>query len=238
MPPSLPPSSLSQALKHEVYHHNPLALWLIGRALANPELGDSFYWYLTAELTNPRVRERYSLYLEVHGILTTFNGILPVFNGISLYLEVYLRYGERAKPGLIQRLLGQRDVLNVFRRYAALAASSADRGGSKQDQSHALKRAAEMVPLPEEGFSLPFGTGFEVTGVLPEKFFVTSSKHLVLMLSFLDASRKPFRSIFKCGEGADLRQDQIALHILGVMDRIWRKAVQPQSRLTPISTPI
>lgn len=199
-------------------------------------------------------------------------------------LQTYLRCGERQSPGLIQRLLCQCDVLNVFRRYAVRVTAA---GENKQQQTIALKRAAEMRPLPADGFSLPFGRGFEVA-LIPEAFCSggwllllndrfaspltrrcgcmeglggTAGKVLCYKQQahghdalFLRHGTKPIPCHFQvrprfaapspCSSpkdetdkhsslpnppssqctGADLRQDQIALHILGVMDRIWRDA--------------
>jgi len=96
-------------------------------------------------------------------------------------------------------------------------------GSSKADQTEALRREAAAKPLPS-GFNLPLGAGLNVVGVLEDQFKVSSSKHTVLILPFLDETGKTVRAIYKCGAGSDLRQDQITLHILGILDRIWKGA--------------
>ena len=56
---------LVQALKYELFHHSPLAEFLLEKALKNTRVvGHAFYWALKANLHWPHSRERFYLILE------------------------------------------------------------------------------------------------------------------------------------------------------------------------------
>ena len=56
---------LIQALKYELFHHSPLAEFLLEKALKNTRVvGHAFYWALKANLHWPHSRERFYLILE------------------------------------------------------------------------------------------------------------------------------------------------------------------------------
>jgi len=49
---------LVQALKYELFHHSPLAEFLLEKALTNSRVvGHAFYWALRASLARPKVEE-------------------------------------------------------------------------------------------------------------------------------------------------------------------------------------
>ena len=56
---------LIQALKYELFHHSPLAEFLLEKALKNTRVvGHAFYWSLKSNLHWPHSRERFFLILE------------------------------------------------------------------------------------------------------------------------------------------------------------------------------
>jgi len=57
---------LTQVLKYEPYHDCALSRFLLHRALKNPLIGHSFFWYLKSEMHVPDISERYGLLLEVY----------------------------------------------------------------------------------------------------------------------------------------------------------------------------
>jgi phosphatidylinositol-4,5-bisphosphate 3-kinase len=57
---------LTQVLKYEPYHDCALSRFLLHRALKNPLIGHSFFWYLKSEMHVPYISERYGLLLEVY----------------------------------------------------------------------------------------------------------------------------------------------------------------------------
>ena len=55
---------LTQVLKHEPYHNSALAMFLLKRSWNNRNIGNSFYWFLKAELHLADLAERYTVLLE------------------------------------------------------------------------------------------------------------------------------------------------------------------------------
>ena len=56
---------LIQALKYELFHHSPLAEFLLEKALKNTRVvGHAFFWSLKANLHWPHSREHFFLILE------------------------------------------------------------------------------------------------------------------------------------------------------------------------------
>ncbi|ELP85883.1 phosphatidylinositol 3-kinase, putative [Entamoeba invadens IP1] len=76
---------LIQALKFELHHLSTLADFLLRRALRNKNvIGHQFFWFLKAEVHDPRVTERYGTLLEAF-----LNGIEGYRS--ELYNEVHLQ---------------------------------------------------------------------------------------------------------------------------------------------------
>ncbi|XP_016430233.1 phosphatidylinositol 4,5-bisphosphate 3-kinase catalytic subunit alpha isoform-like, partial [Sinocyclocheilus rhinocerous] len=55
---------LVQVLKYEMYLDNPLARFLIKKALTNQRIGHFFFWHLKSEMHNKTVSRRFGLLLE------------------------------------------------------------------------------------------------------------------------------------------------------------------------------
>ena len=53
---------LVQALKYELFHHSPLAEFLLEKALANTRVvGHAFFWALKACLIRPQLQDIYNI---------------------------------------------------------------------------------------------------------------------------------------------------------------------------------
>jgi phosphatidylinositol-4,5-bisphosphate 3-kinase len=83
---------LVQVLKFEPYYDNPLARFLLKRALLSKRLGFRFFWYLAAELESSEYRHRF-----------------------AVLLEAYLRYCGSA---VLSELYKQRQVVTVLKSVA------------------------------------------------------------------------------------------------------------------------
>lgn len=81
-----------------------------------------------------------------------------------------------------------------------------------------LKKFKTIFP---ESFCLAIDSRWEVEDFIVEKCSVMNSKKLPLWLVCSNSQKAapPLKMLFKCGD--DLRQDQLAMQLIQIMDRIW-----------------
>jgi phosphatidylinositol-4,5-bisphosphate 3-kinase len=89
------------------------------------------------------------------------------------------------------------------------------------DRKELLRCELRKATLPEF-FVLPLNPYTRIRGVVPEKSRVMESKKKPLWLNFTSTKGHSMLVMFKAGD--DLRQDQLTLQLLSVMDNIWKQA--------------
>ena len=104
-------------------------------------------------------------------------------------------------------------------------------GRSPKEQARLALDGLASILLPER-FHIPLDPTLELSGLKVGKCKVMGSKKRPLILVFEAArsSRGTFTVMYKSGD--DLRQDQLTLQVLQVMDRLW-KAEGLDLRLSP-----
>lgn len=75
---------------------------------------------------------------------------------------------------------------------------------------------SSMAPLP-----LPLNARVEITGITPEKSSVFKSNLYPMLLNFQCSNGSEYPVIFK--DGDDMRQDQLVIQLITLMDRLLRK---------------
>ncbi|KAJ3180966.1 Phosphatidylinositol (PI) 3-kinase [Geranomyces variabilis] len=196
---------LVQALKFEgisdknSLQSSPLAEFLIKRAIKNPLLGNYFYWYLMVECEDKHWR--------------------AMFAKVAYY---FMETMVQVPDGVHRRktLERQGKLVEVLLELCKVARSKESRP-RKVEILRALladpkKGLQSFAPLP-----LPLDPHIEVTGIIPEKanIFKSALQPLKLTFSCLDGSE--YTIIFKTGD--DLRQDQLVVQIITLMDKLLRK---------------
>ncbi|RIB03510.1 atypical PIKK PI3K protein kinase [Gigaspora rosea] len=195
---------LVQALKFENISDksssSSLAEFLIERAIKNPILGNNFYWYLMVECEDKVVGKMY-------GKIT--------FQFMTAMKEI--------PTGLERRDILRRQAELVV----ALSSISKDIRIMKEARPKKIERLRAIISDPKNGLlqfpplPLPLDARVEVTGIIPEKTTVFKSNLFPLRLTFTLADGGEYPVIFKTGD--DLRQDQLVIQIITLMDKLLRK---------------
>ena len=184
-----------------------LANFLIKRATQNLMLGNFLHWYLMVECDDrspDQIKEHRKLFAKVEFDFMT--ELLKVPEG-----------AERRKT-----LLRQGELITV------LSKISKEIRFSREDRPRRIQRLKKFLadsqnelikfdpPLP-----LPLDPNVSVIGCYPEESMVFKSSLYPLLVHFKTTDGKKYPILFKTGD--DLRQDQLVIQVIALMDRLLRK---------------
>lgn len=200
---------LVQALKYEAAGEgddSSLARFLVTRAASSFALGNFFHWYLMVEISDmssDQEPEHRDLFAKVE---------------YDFMVEL-----EKTPEGVETR--------NTFRRQGELltilAKISKDVRFGGGDRPTKLARLKKALADPKneltnfESLPLPLDPSVYITGIDAENCNVLKSSLLPIVLNFRTNHSQDYPIIFKFGD--DLRQDQLVIQIITLMDRLLRK---------------
>lgn len=218
---------LTQALKLEPQHDSALARFLLRRAVCAPfSLGHRFFWILRAEMHTPGVAERYGVVL--HTFLSCLNSDFRDRLEAECKLDTILAdIAIRTKHESKKIARG-----NCTRRWL-VAANHALEEFDIERRHRFLRRLGlcESVAATAQdtwdsirGCSTSLNPMLRCVRIRVEQCKLLSSKKLPLYVVLENCDRRgnDFHIIFK--DGDDLRQDQLTLQLLRLMDDLWRDA--------------
>ncbi|KAI8089272.1 kinase-like domain-containing protein [Halteromyces radiatus] len=204
---------LVQALKFEHFNEkdansydSSLVQFLIDRATQNPILGNYFHWYLMVECEDKVVGKMYAKVAYHY-----FKAILEVPHGHQRR-DILRQQGEliQSLSRLSKEIRDMKDVRS--KKVEKLRAVIADQ-----------RSTFHSIPLPLDPTKI-------VCGILPDKSNIFNSNLQPLRLIFTCDDGSEYPVIFKTGD--DLRQDQLVIQIITLMDKLLRKE-NLDLRLTP-----
>lgn len=198
---------LVQALRFERSDKSRLAHFLVNRALSNIEIASFLRWYVVVELHNPAYARRYystydMLEDEMMKMVAREDGDEDGFR---------LWHGLLRQTELTAQLCSiMKDVRNV-------------RGSSQKKVEKLIQLLSgvfsELTNF-DEPIRSPLAPTVLLTGVVPQESSIFKSALNPLRLTFKTANEGTSKIIFKKGD--DLRQDQLVIQMVSLMDRLLK----------------
>lgn len=192
---------------HEVTQDSSLAKFLIARAVNSFTLGNYFWWYVMVEcddVTQDQGQDNQAIYGK---IAYDFMAELEKRPGGKDTRKTFLRQAEWIK--ILSRISSEIKESNesISRRTERVKALLAD-----------PKNELVVIdpPLP-----LPLDPSVEIMGVVPEDTIVFKSSLHPIKVAFKTTSGRKYPVLFKTGD--DLRQDQLVIQIITLMDNLLQK---------------
>ena len=207
---------LVQALKFEKIPSEPqdgstqdssLARFLITRATNNLMLGNFLHWYLMVECDDrspDQIKEHRKLFAKVEFDFMT--ELMQIPEG-----------PERRKT-----LLRQGELITVLSKISKeIRFSREDRPRKQQRLKKYLADPKNELMAFDPPLPLPLDPSVSIVGCYPDDAIVFKSSLYPLLIHFKTLDGKKYPIIFKTGD--DLRQDQLVIQVIALMDRLLRK---------------
>ncbi|KAJ9293989.1 hypothetical protein DTO271G3_7365 [Paecilomyces variotii] len=205
---------LVQALKYEkspeespndAAHDSSLANFLVTRAANNFKLGNYLHWYLMVECDDASPG--------------TSSSQRRLFARVEYYFMAEL---EKVHPEYRKILLRQGELITVLSKISKDVRFSRDTRPVKIEKlKKYLKDPKNELVSIEPPLPLPLDPEILITGCFPEESNVFKSSLSPLHINFKTSDGRKYPILFKVGD--DLRQDQLVIQIITLMDRLLQK---------------
>uniref|UniRef100_H0X862 Phosphatidylinositol 3-kinase catalytic subunit type 3 n=1 Tax=Otolemur garnettii TaxID=30611 RepID=H0X862_OTOGA len=216
---SPPPASKTKEVSDGENLEQDLCTFLISRACKNSTLANYLYWYVIVECEDQDTQQRDP---KTH----------------EMYLNVMRRFSQALLKGdksvrVMRSLLAAQQTF-VDRLVHLMKAVQRESGNRKKknERLQALLGDNEKMNLSDvELIPLPLEPQVKIRGIIPETATLFKSALMPAQLFFKTEDGGKYPVIFKHGD--DLRQDQLILQIISLMDKKLLRKENLDLKLTP-----